>query len=344
VRGFLGLSFDESAEILGSRARALETRRWFFGCRPAPPETLPERIPGVAPGPWRALRETAPLEAWREAARQTAADGTLKLALELGAGPRAATVETVLIPARARSTVCLSSQAGCTRHCTFCATALLGFRRGLTAGEMLVQYALAQALAPADAPARNVVFMGMGEPFDNLDEVLAAVERLTEPGAPALGATHVTVSTSGVLPGLRRFLRASPAQLALSLNATTDAQRERLMPHNRVWPIAALLDELRADAAAGSGRRYFIEYVLIDGANDSDDDARRLVALLGGLPAHVNVIAHNPFPGSPWTAPPAERVARFQRLLAEAGVRALVRAPRGRDVAAACGQLAGRAP
>ncbi len=337
---FAGLPFDELAARLGSRARALQARRWLYACRPAPPEALPERIPGVTPRAWRGLREDAPLEAWRLRARDVATDGTQKFALELGHEVRAATVETVLIPARGRSTVCLSSQAGCTRHCAFCATATLGFRRQLSAGEMLVQYAVAQAAAPDDAPARNVVFMGMGEPLDNLDEVLRAVERLTEEGAPRLAATHVTVSTAGVLPGMRRFLRESRAQLALSLNATSDAVREGLMPHARVWPIAALLGALRDDAAAGSGRRYFIEYVLIAGLNDGDADAARLVALLADLPAHVNLIAHNGFAGSPLLPPEPQRVRRFQGLLADAGLRALIRAPRGRDVAAACGQLA----
>jgi 23S rRNA (adenine2503-C2)-methyltransferase len=337
---FTGLAFVELQALLGSRTRALAARRWLFAERPTPPRALPERIPGVTPGAWERVRGAAPLDGWRLVARDEARDGTLKFALELGSGETAATVETVLIPARGRSTVCLSSQSGCTRRCTFCATATLGFRRQLTAGEIVLQYAVAQAAAPPEAPARNVVFMGMGEPMDNLDAVLAAVERLTEEGAPQLGAAHVTVSTAGVLPGMRRFLRASRAQLALSLNATTDALRARLMPHNRAWPIAALLDTLREDAASGSGRRYFIEYVLWDGVNDGDDDARRIVALLDGLPAHVNLIPGNAFEASPLGPPPDERVLRFQRRLAEAGLRAIIRWPRGRDIAAACGQLA----
>jgi len=182
-------------------------------------------------------------------------------------------VETVLIPGPGRSTVCVSSQSGCTRHCQFCATATLGFTRPLAAGEIVLQYLVARAAAPREDPARNVVFMGMGEPMDNLDAVLAAVNRLTDEGAPRLSAANVTVSTSGVVPGMERFLRECPAHLALSLNATTDAQRERLMPHNKVWPIAALLDTLRVDHGRGSGRRYFIEYVLWEGVNDSDADS-----------------------------------------------------------------------
>jgi 23S rRNA (adenine2503-C2)-methyltransferase len=238
--------------------------------------------------------------------------------------------------------VCVSSQAGCTRHCRFCATATLGFARNLTAGEIVLQYAVARAEAPPERPARNVVFMGMGEPMDNLDEVLTAVTVLTEEAAPRLSSSHVTVSTSGVLPEMKRFLRESRAHLALSLNATTDEQRERLMPHNRVWPIASLLDALREDQALGSRRRYFIEYVVWQDVNDTDEDARRLGALLTGLPAHVNLIPHNAFEGSPLRAPSDERVLAFQARVQETGLRCLVRWPRGREVAAACGQLARR--
>ncbi|MET0551934.1 MAG: 23S rRNA (adenine(2503)-C(2))-methyltransferase RlmN [Vicinamibacteria bacterium] len=334
-RALTGLTFAELTDALGSRTRALAARKWLFEARPLP-QVLPARVDGVAAERWSALRERSPLPAWAPAGRREDPDGTTKIALRLGA----ATVETVLIPADGRSTVCVSSQAGCTRHCRFCATATLGFLRQLSAAEIVLQYAIARAEAPPDRPARNVVFMGMGEPFDNLDEVLRAVEVLTGEAAPGLGSQHVTVSTSGVLPEMKRFLRRSRAQLALSLNATTDEQRERLMPHNRTWPIASLLGALREDAAAGSGRRYFVEYVLWRGVNDTDDDARRLAALLADLPAHVNLIPHNPFAGNPLLPPAAERVLAFQKIVHDAGVRCLVRWPRGRDIAAACGQLA----
>jgi 23S rRNA (adenine2503-C2)-methyltransferase len=334
------LTLDQLAERLGSRTRALAARRWLFNATPVP-SVLPARIPGVNAQSWVRLCETVPLPEWRLAASHTAADGTRKFALSFSG----ATVETVLIPGSTRSTVCVSSQAGCTRHCRFCATATLGFGRSLSTGEILLQYLVARASAPPHAPARNVVFMGMGEPMDNLDAVLTAVSRLTDEGAPRLAAGNVTVSTSGVVPGMTRFLRECPAHLALSLNATTDAERERLMPHNKTWPIAALLDTLRADHARGSGRRYFIEYVLWEGVNDADDDARRLAALLTGLPAHVNLIPHNAFANNQLRPPAPVRVREFQRLIHDAGVRCLVRAPRGGDIAAACGQLAlGEAP
>jgi 23S rRNA (adenine2503-C2)-methyltransferase len=300
------------------------------------PIALPERVAGIAPRAWDTLHQSVTMPPWRLAERSVATDGTIKYALDVDG----ATVETVLIPADTRSTVCVSSQSGCSRKCGFCATATLGFRRQLRADEIVLQYVLAQSEAPAGAPARNIVFMGMGEPMDNLDEVMSAVDRLLEPPLPRVGPGHITVSTSGVLPGIQRFLREGRGHLALSLNATTDAGREALMPHNRQWPIGDLLEALREDQRRGSGRRYFIEYVLWDGVNDSDDDAARLVALLAGLSAHVNLIPHNPFTENSLRPSPPERVRVFQKRLQDAGVRALVRTPRGRDIAAACGQLA----
>ena len=191
----------------------------MFAVRPVP-SALPDRIPGVSIAAWAAVRSETPMPSWRIAARREAPDGTIRLALHLAG----ATVETVLIPSRGHSTVCVSSQAGCTRHCRFCATATLGFARQLSAGEIVLQYLVARALAPAQAPARNVVFMGMGEPMDNLEAVLAAVSRLTDEGAPRLSATNVTVSTTGVVPGMERFLRSARApRLSLTRQPTRSA-------------------------------------------------------------------------------------------------------------------------
>ncbi len=330
------LSLDELTRELRSRTRALAVRRWLFSER-ALPEVLPQRLPGVNQTLWARLREWAPLPPWRLAGRQVARDGTTKLVLDFAG----AVAETVLIPARGRSTVCLSSQAGCTRRCTFCATAALGFTRQLTAGEMVLQYALAQAQAPPNSKTRNAVFMGMGEPMDNLDQVMAAVDCLLEAGEPCLAEDHVTVSTSGVLPGLRRFLREGRGLLALSLTGTTDPQRERLIPHNRLWPIGDLIEALREDQRRGSGRRYVISYVLLAGVNDSEQDARRLVDLLAGLSAQVNLIPDNVYPESPLRPPSEATLRRFQASVREGGFHCLVRRPRGVDIAAACGQLAG---
>jgi 23S rRNA (adenine2503-C2)-methyltransferase len=334
---FPALAFDDLAELLGSRTRAAVARRWLYRGG-AVPGALPPRLPGINVAAWDAVRAAAPLPRWRMAGREESADGTVKYAIDLAG----AVVETVLIPARGRSTVCVSSQAGCSRACTFCATAALGLVRSLDAGEILLQYAIAAADAPAGSPVRNVVFMGMGEPMDNLDVVMEAIERLLEAPYPGLSAAHVTVSTSGVVPGMKRFLREGRGRLALSLNATTDAQRARMIPHTRTWPIAALLDTLREDRALHPDRRAFIEYVLWEGINDTPEDAARLAGLLDGLDAQVNVIPHNGVAGSALRAPADDAVRAFQAALTARGVHGIVRWPRGRDVAAACGQLAGR--
>ncbi len=331
----LSTTTAELAARLGSRTRALELTRWLWR-QPVVPGELPEVVDGVSRQALRTLRTTAPFDAPAVRTRVRSEDGTTKYALDFAG----TTVETVRIPAAGRTTVCISSQAGCTRACVFCATKELGFHRHLTAAEMLAQFFVARADAPPEAPARNVVFMGMGEPMDNLDEVLRAIAVLTQSPAPQLAARQVTVSTSGVLPGMRRFLAESTASLALSLNATTDETRERLMPQTRHWPIAALLGALRRDAVRSPRRLTFVEYVLFDGVNDTDADADRLVRLLEGLRVRVNVIPHNPFPGSRLAPPPRDRVHAFQRRVLGQGVPCLVRHPRGRDIAAACGQLA----
>ncbi len=334
TRALQGLLLSELSEELGSRTRALGAIKWLYDQRPLP-AVLPRTIPGVSQKVWDDFRAKGSLCAPVIRDRQEADDGTTKFALELS-GTR---VETVLIPTERRSTVCVSSQAGCTRRCVFCATKELGFIRQLKAEEIVAQYRGARAEAPRRAPARNVVFMGMGEPFDNLDEVLRAVRVLTQSPAPQLKAGSVTVSTSGVLPAMQRFLAECAASLALSLNATTDAQRDAVMPHNKTWPISALLGELEADARRNPGRIHFIEYVLFDGVNDSDADAQRLVRLLEKVNARVNVIPHNPYPGSPLKAPTDRRVRDFHRLVVADGQRCMVRWPRGRQIAAACGQL-----
>ena len=330
---FTGLSYAELSRGLGSATRAKAALKWLY--RDGLPERLPERVPGVAHQAWSRLRLLHPIPSWRLLAERKSEDGTTKLAVDFDG----AKVETVLIPGPQRSTVCVSSQAGCTRNCAFCATAKLGFLRNLTAGEIVAQYVLAQRLAPAGRAARNVVFMGMGEPLDNLEHVLAAVELLTQAPYPALSPAHVTVSTAGVVPQMRRFLRASKASLALSLNATTDAVREKLMPHNALWPIAKLLETLREHA---QDRETFIEYVLFHGVNDSPEDAARLGELLRGVPARINVIPFNGNEGSGFVPPSDEQVVAFQKTVAASGIRTLVRWPRGREIAAACGQLANR--
>ena len=335
ARQLPALTLDELTAELSSRARAVETLRWLYAQRPLP-ALLPEALPGVSHRVWKPFLKRHALVLPRVTERQQSPDGTTKYALEFDG----TNVETVRIPAKGRSTICVSSQAGCTRKCVFCATKELGFIRQLKAEEMVAQYLLARSEAPAHQPASNVVFMGMGEPMDNLDEVLRAVEVLTQSPAPQLRHVAVTVSTSGVLPGLERFLAESKASLALSLNATTDETRAQVMPQSKTWPIAALLGALRDDVVRRGGKRaYFIEYVLFKDLNDTDADADRLVVLLDGIPSRVNLIPYNPYPGTGLETPSDARVRAFHERLVKHGMLTLIRWPRGREIAAACGQL-----
>ena len=327
-----GLTLHALEQLLESRTRALAAAKWIYGPRPWS-DVLPATVDGLGTAAWSKLRTACGPTAMRVADRSTAADGTIKLVMAVDGGA----VESVMIPTARRSTICVSSQIGCTRSCTFCATATLGFARNLRADEIVAQFLIARSFAPPSAPAKNVVFMGMGEPMDNLDEVLTALEILTQSPAPQLAHVQVTVSTSGVLPGMTRFLAATKCSLALSLNGTADAQRLAVMPQTKSWPIDALLALLRSYP----DRVHFIEYVMFDGLNDSDADAARLVELLRGVNARLNLIPHNAIAESPLRASPRERIEGFRRVTVAAGVRTMIRWPRGSDIAAACGQLVG---
>jgi 23S rRNA (adenine2503-C2)-methyltransferase len=242
---------------------------------------------------------------------------------------------------RERHTLCISSQAGCAVGCPFCATGELGLTRDLETAEILDQVRhAARRLAADGRRLTNVVFMGMGEPLLNLDRVLAAVEALNDPGRFGLGARHITVSTSGVVPGIRR-LTSLGAQftLAISLHAARDPLRDVLVPLNRRWPIAEVIAAARAHAAA-TGRRISYEYTMIDGINDTDRDATSLVDLLRDDHAHVNLIPMNPVAHTPWQASPADAIERFAGRLRDAGISTTIRRNRGVEVGAACGQLA----
>ena len=273
-----------------------------------------------------------------------ASDGTRKLLFRLP-GERPAAIESVLIPqldrpdgARDRLTLCISSQAGCGMGCAFCATARLGLIRNLTPAEIVGQVRAGRALA-APQPLTNVVFMGMGEPLANYDAVSTALEILTAEWGYAISPRRITVSTVGLVPGIRRLIAETRVHLAVSLGATTDTQRARLMPVDRRWPLTELLAACRA-LPLPRRKRITFEYVLLGGENDSDADARRLVRLLHGLRAKVNLIPFNPFPHAGFTPSPGERIVRFRELLRAAGVHATIRESRGQDIQAACGQLA----
>ncbi len=270
---------------------------------------------------------------------QRSLDGTRKLALAASDG---AVVEAVLIPEERRNTLCVSTQVGCPMRCSFCATGALGFTRNLVAAEIVDQVLRArEELAPGDSIS-NVVFMGMGEPLLNLPAVLEAIGILIDPKAFALAPRRITVSTSGLVPKIRPLLEIAPINLAISLHATTDRVRDGLVPLNRHFPLGVLLTALRAEELISPRRPVLFEYTLIAGVNDSPEDARRLPGLLRGIPSKVNVIPMNPHPDSPCRPPSREVCDRFTAELHAAGLRVTLRKSRGRDIDAACGQLAAR--
>jgi 23S rRNA (adenine2503-C2)-methyltransferase len=242
---------------------------------------------------------------------------------------------------RERNTVCISSQAGCAVGCPFCATGELGFTRDLSTAEIVDQVrAAARRLALRGRRLTNVVFMGMGEPLLNLDHVLEAVSALSDPLRFGLGARHITVSTSGVVPGIRRLTALGPQfTLAVSLHAARDPLRDVLVPLNRRWPIAEVVAAAR-DHARTTGRRISYEVTLIDGVNDTDADADALAELLRGDLCHVNLIPMNPVAHTPWKASPMDRIERIAARLRRAGIVVTIRRNRGQEVGAACGQLA----
>ena len=258
-----------------------------------------------------------------------------------------ALIESVLMhyPARGgsreRHTLCISSQAGCAVGCPFCATGELGFGRDLETSEIVDQVRhAARRLAAAGQRLTNIVYMGMGEPLLNLDRVLSSVEALNDPNRFGLGARHITVSTSGVVPGIRRLTALGPQfTLAVSLHAARDALRDVLVPLNRRWPVAEVVAAAR-DHARTTGRRISYEYTMIGGVNDTDLDARALADLLRGDHAHVNLIPMNQVAHTPWLASPMPVIEAFAAVLLDAGIGTTIRRNRGQEVGAACGQLA----
>ena len=285
---------------------------------------------------WRAeLAETASLTAARVAEESVSADGTVKYLMELADGER---IESALIPEGKRLSLCVSSQVGCGQKCSFCATALMGLRRNLTAGEIVGQ-ALETVRRCGRDSLTNMVFMGMGEPLANYKNLTAALDILSHPEGFALGVRKITVSTSGLAPAIRRFAREKrKTGLALSLNATDDKTRNTLIPSNRRYTIENVLAACSewVDAAK---RRLTVEYVMLRGINDTLEDAYRLKALLRRVPSKVNLIPFNPIPGSAYARPTSSTVHRFQRILLDGGVGATIRKTKGQDIDAACGQL-----
>jgi 23S rRNA (adenine2503-C2)-methyltransferase len=265
-------------------------------------------------------------------------DGTKKFLSECADGAR---LESVIIPEAKRLTLCVSSQAGCALGCRFCMTGLAGFVRNLTLSELAGQVISANGLLEDGQRLTNVVLMGMGEPLLNYDNVVRFLHILTDGRAFGFSHNKVTLSTAGIVPGIKRLAEDSNVNLAVSLNATTDEVRDRLMPVNRKYPLSELMEALRRYPLKGK-KHVTIEYVLIKDVNDTLSDARRLVSLLRVVKCKINLIPLNEFPGSEFKRPSGERVSAFHKIIMDAGYNVVVRSSKGVDIEAACGQLRGR--
>ena len=270
-------------------------------------------------------------------------DGTRKLLFDVGGGNA---VETVFIPEADRGTLCVSSQAGCALECAFCSTGRQGFNRNLTTAEIIGQLWQANRLlknSPHDERViSNVVMMGMGEPLANFDNLIPALRLMLDDHAYGLSRRRVTVSTSGIVPAIDRLAVACPVALAVSLHAPTDGLRDKLVPINRKYPLAELMAACQRYLQYAPRDFITFEYVMLDGVNDHDADARALLHLVRDVPCKFNLIPFNPFPVSGFHRSPADRVRRFAAILIDAGIVTTTRKTRGEDIDAACGQLAGQ--
>jgi 23S rRNA (adenine2503-C2)-methyltransferase len=279
--------------------------------------------------------------------KQVSADGTRKYLMRIAGGHE---VEVVYIPEADRGTLCISSQVGCTLTCSFCHTGTQKLVRNLTAGEIIGQVMVARDdLGEWPEPGEgsgerprlisNIVLMGMGEPLYNFENVRDAMRIAMDGEGIAISRRRITLSTSGVVPEIARCAEEIGCMLAVSFHATTDEVRDRLVPINKRWNIATLLDALRAYPKASNSERITFEYVMLKGVNDSDEDARRLVKLISGIPAKINLIPFNEWPGAPYERSDWTRIERFADIVYKAGYASPIRTPRGEDIMAACGQL-----
>lgn len=283
------------------------------------------------------LRALAEVRLPRLIFEQPALDGTRKWLIELEDGQR---IESVYIPDQGRSTLCVSSQVGCALECAFCSTARQGFNRNLRVGEIVGQVWL--ATRELGAPPSNIVLMGMGEPLANFDAVVSAMNIMQDDLAYMVSKYRVTLSTSGIVPALKRLRQVSDVSLAVSLHAPDNALRDQLVPVNRKYPLEELVPACREFLGDDKRRKVTWEYVMLDGVNDGLHQAKALIRLLEGTPSKLNLIPFNPFPGTHYRASPMERVEAFRLRLKRSGLIATVRKTRGDDIDAACGQLVGR--
>jgi 23S rRNA (adenine2503-C2)-methyltransferase len=320
------------------RFRAAQLMKWIHGRGVADFDAMTD----IGKGLRADLRETAEIRLPEIVADQLSDDGSRKWLLRLADGN---CIETVYIPEAGRGTLCVSSQVGCMLNCSFCSTARQGFNRNLSSGEIIAQlWQASRALGSRPDGERrisNVVMMGMGEPLLNYENVVRSIQVMLDDFGYGLSKRRVTLSTAGVVPAIRRLRTDCDVSLAVSLHAPDDELRDELVPLNRKYPIAELLDACREYVGQDSRRRVTFEYVLLDGVNDSDVHARRLLRLLEGVPAKVNLIPFNPFPETRYRCSPAQTIARFFGLLNRSGIVTITRKTRGDDIDAACGQLAG---
>jgi len=315
--------------------RAVQVARWLYGRG----VRSFEEMENLSKDFRKQLTEKARIS-WLEPREiQSSPDGTRKFRfiLEDGEG-----IESVLLPERDHWTLCLSTQVGCALGCKFCLTGKRGWTRNLTPAEIIDQVLAVGATLPAEKRVRNLVFMGMGEPLLNFENLVQAIEILRSPLGLQFSHRHITVSTSGLIPQMEALAsRRNFAQLAISLNASSDEQRTELMPVNRKYPLRDLLAACRRLPLAKREKITF-EYILIRGLKDSAKDADHVARLLKGIPAKINLIPFNEHSGIPWKRPEEETVNRFRKALMDAGYTAVIRQSKGKDIMAACGQLGGR--
>ncbi|MEE8364914.1 MAG: 23S rRNA (adenine(2503)-C(2))-methyltransferase RlmN [Gammaproteobacteria bacterium] len=293
------------------------------------------------------LRETLILNACIEfpriGAMQKSADGTRKWLLNVDGTENA--IECVLIPEKSRTTLCISSQLGCTLNCSFCATGKQGFNRNLSTAEIIAQLHLVHHSLLNEGKEQgitNVVMMGMGEPLLNFDAVMGAVDMMCDDYAYALSKRRVTISTAGVVPAIKKMNQVTDVSLAVSLHAPNDALREQLVPINRKYPISELLDACRAYINGYKSRKITFEYVMLKGINDSLAHAQELAKLIGGIPCKLNLIPFNPYPHAIYRCSDKTTIDRFREYVSSKGIITVTRRARGEDIDAACGQLVGQ--
>jgi 23S rRNA (adenine2503-C2)-methyltransferase len=361
-RSLAGLDRAQLAEALGEvgvpererKMRVSQLWHWIYfrGVRDF------EAMTNVSKGLRAALAEKFTLERPEVVVEQVSSDGTRKWLIRLPAdtpGEKPHDIEAVYIPESDRGTLCISSQVGCTLNCTFCHTGTQRLVRNLYASEIIAQVMIARdrlgewpGMSRAEGTASetaaprlvtNLVFMGMGEPLYNFDGVKSAIATISDDQGISIGKRRITVSTSGVVPEIEHLGNEVGAMLAISLHATRDELRDELVPLNKKYPIKELLDACRAYPGASNSRRITFEYVMLKDVNDTPKDAKELVRLLKGIPAKINLIPFNPWPGTKYECSDWETIEKFSEIVFNAGYASPVRTPRGRDILAACGQL-----